>query len=286
MLAGAGIVSPAWAQTTLRCIMPGVFMPDAGKPVVESMADVNLELAPYVSPTDTMAKISAPGGTAKYDLMVSLTEFVKGPVLGPGAGDEKALALDLDQDSQLEETDAALSGRDRHPATASRTSSPSTGDTTPSSTTPRRLRRTRRRAGGILFDDKYAGKVALRDDAHQMITVGALFLGHENPNAMTDAERKDVVDFLISKKKNFRTLWSKFGEAVNLMASGRGHRHVRVDRDAREAAEGGASHHQQLARRGSAGLESVGLHSQGLARGPTPPTARSTPCCRVNSVAG
>ena len=59
------------------------------------MADVKLELAPYVSPTDTMAKISAPGGTANYDLMVSLTEFVKGPVLGASPGDEKALALDL-----------------------------------------------------------------------------------------------------------------------------------------------------------------------------------------------
>ena len=29
---------------------------------------------------------------------------------------------------------------------------------------------------------------AARDDAHQMITVGALFLGHDDPNAMTDAE--------------------------------------------------------------------------------------------------
>ena len=216
---GAGIVSPAWAQTTLRALMPGVFMPDAGKPIVERMADVKLELAPYVSPTDTMAKISAPGGTANFDLMVSLTEFVKGPVLGPGAGDEKALALDLDKIPNSKNLMALFQDE-----IVTRAGKPYFipvywgYDSVLYNTEA--IAQDMAQSWGILFDDKYAGKVALRDDAHQMITVAALFLGHEDPNAMTDAERKDVVDFLISKKKNFRTLWSKFGEAVNLMASG------------------------------------------------------------------
>ena len=216
---GAGIFSPAWAQTAVRGVMPGVFMPGPLKEIAERMAETKIELAPYVSPTDTMAKISAPGGTAKYDLMVSLTEFVKGPVLGANPGDEKALALDLDKipNSQtlLPLFQDEIVVRDGKPYFV-----PVFWGYDSVLYNSEAIAEDAAQSWGILFDDKYAGKVALRDDAHQMITVAALFLGHEDPNAMTDAERMEVVDFLISKKKNFRTLWSKFGEAVNLMASG------------------------------------------------------------------
>jgi spermidine/putrescine-binding protein len=37
---------------------------------------------------------------------------------------------------------------------------------------------------------------------------------------MPASDLNEVKKFLISKKKNFRTLWTKFGEAVNLMSTG------------------------------------------------------------------
>jgi spermidine/putrescine-binding protein len=72
----------------------------------------------------------------------------------------------------------------------------------------------------LLFDDRFAGRVALRDDAYQSITVAALALGHKEPTTMSASDLAEVKKFLIAKKKNIRALWTKFGEAVNLLSSG------------------------------------------------------------------
>ena len=89
-------MSTALAQSKkVVAIMPGVFMPKQGRPIVESMSGVKVENAPYVSPTDTLAKLMAPGGTKNYDMMISLTNFVKGPALGAKDGDERLHALDM-----------------------------------------------------------------------------------------------------------------------------------------------------------------------------------------------
>lgn len=73
---------------------------------------------------------------------------------------------------------------------------------------------------GVLYDDKYAGQVALRDDPGTSIPQTALFLGHKNPWRLTGSELKEVTNFLIKKKKNFRKLWGGFAEAVSLLKSG------------------------------------------------------------------
>ena len=75
--------------------MPGVFLPDAGRPLLEKLADAKVENAPYVSPTDSLAKLMAPGGDSRYDLIITLTQFVKGSALGAKAGDERVMPLDL-----------------------------------------------------------------------------------------------------------------------------------------------------------------------------------------------
>ena len=62
--------------------------------------------------------------------------------------------------------------------------------------------------------------MALRDDACQCIMTAALALGHKEPTAMPLSDLNEVKKFLISKKMNFRALWTKFGEAVNLISSG------------------------------------------------------------------
>jgi spermidine/putrescine-binding protein len=73
---------------------------------------------------------------------------------------------------------------------------------------------------GLIFDDKFKGRVSLKDDAHESIMPTALYMGHKRPLEMDRADLKEVTRFLISKKSNFRALWSKFAEAVQLMATG------------------------------------------------------------------
>ena len=71
---------------------------------------------------------------------------------------------------------------------------------------------------GRLWDDRYKGRLSLRDDALSSIQPVALFLGY-NPNQMTTAQLEDCKKFLISKKGHFRQLWSTYAEAVNLLRS-------------------------------------------------------------------
>src|SRR2546426_4045444 len=80
---------------------------------------------------------------------------------------------------------------------------------------------------GALFDPKWKGYVALEDNYTTAGQKAALYLKKSNlasianPDDMTPAEIKTVVDFLIEKKKEgqFRTLWSSFEQAVNLLVS-------------------------------------------------------------------
>jgi spermidine/putrescine-binding protein len=70
-----------------------------------------------------------------------------------------------------------------------------------------------------LFDDKYRGKIGLRDDAYYSMAVAATAMGVRDPFAMSRAELNEVKTFLVSKKPLIRTLWSSFSEVVNLMKS-------------------------------------------------------------------
>ena len=80
---------------------------------------------------------------------------------------------------------------------------------------------------GALFDPKWKGYVALEDNYTTAGQKTALYLKKSklasiaNPDDMTPAEIKTVVDFLVEKKKEgqFRTLWSSFEQAVNLLVS-------------------------------------------------------------------
>ena len=80
---------------------------------------------------------------------------------------------------------------------------------------------------GALFDPKFKGYVALEDNYTTAGQKTALYLKANNlakianPDNMTAAEFKTVVDFLIEKKRSgqFRTLWSSFEQAVNLIVS-------------------------------------------------------------------
>jgi spermidine/putrescine transport system substrate-binding protein len=63
------------------------------------------------------------------------------------------------------------------------------------------------RSWGLLFDERYKGKIAWFDDLG-MITVAGLYLGLKNPWNQSDAELEKSRKFLSSKKKLVRLIWS------------------------------------------------------------------------------
>ena len=220
-LSGIPGMSAYAQQKTITAVFAGVILPDKVRPVVENATNVKINNLPYVSPTDTVAKLTAPGGTSRYDFMVSNTSFMRGPLLGERDGQELAMALDMSKvpnaakllplfkDEPIRRTgktysvpifwgyDSVIYNKKKIPEDAALTQS-----------------------WKVLFDDKYAGRVALRDDAHQSIAAAALSMGHKKPFDMDAKDLGEVTKFLIAKKKNFRTMWTQFGEAVNMMSSG------------------------------------------------------------------
>ena len=60
---------------------------------------------------------------------------------------------------------------------------------------------------GLLFDDRYAGKISWFDN-FEVLLVAGLVLGVPDVFNMTDPELAQVKDFLIEKKKNVRNFWT------------------------------------------------------------------------------
>jgi spermidine/putrescine transport system substrate-binding protein len=60
---------------------------------------------------------------------------------------------------------------------------------------------------GLLFDDRYKGKIAWFDDLG-MLTMTGLYLGFKDPWNQSDAQLDQAKKLLIAKKKNVRLIWS------------------------------------------------------------------------------
>lgn len=210
---GRGDAAPAGTLTVL--MGPSAVRPELVAPF-EEKSGIKLNIAPYVSPTDVVTKLIAPGGTRAYDVMGGLTDFST-PLV------EKGLLLPLDMSkipnvqylNPLFKQDILT--RDGRPYAL-----PFYWgyDSVLFNTTKIPENDAATQSWGVLFDDRYKGKVALRDDAHQSILITALHLGHRDPLGMDRSDLKEIIRFLVSKKGNFRALWSGFAQAVNLMASG------------------------------------------------------------------
>jgi spermidine/putrescine transport system substrate-binding protein len=61
---------------------------------------------------------------------------------------------------------------------------------------------------GILFDEKYKGKIWWVDTLN-MLYIGGIYLGVANPFDMTDDELAEVRDFMISKKSLVPHMWNQ-----------------------------------------------------------------------------
>jgi spermidine/putrescine transport system substrate-binding protein len=71
----------------------------------------------------------------------------------------------------------------------------------------------------LLFDKRYAGKIAWYDDLNQLVWAG-YYLGFKKPYDQSDDELKKSQQLLISKKKMVRLIWSSETDLDNAFASG------------------------------------------------------------------
>ena len=76
------------------------------------------------------------------------------------------------------------------------------------------------RSWGLLFDDRYKGKIAWYDDGSTMLPMTGLYLGFKDPWNQTDAQLKQAQKFLISKKPLVRTIWSSETDLWEAFGSG------------------------------------------------------------------
>jgi spermidine/putrescine transport system substrate-binding protein len=73
---------------------------------------------------------------------------------------------------------------------------------------------------GLLYDERYKGKISWFDDPVENLTIAGLLFGFPDPWNQTDAELKQSQQFLISKKHLVRSIWASETDLDQLFASG------------------------------------------------------------------
>ena len=215
---GALLANPAWAAANLDVLASPSPLSKPALALFESRTQINVRGMPYVSPTNSVATLLA--GNSPLSMVITLPDGVKSNF---------AAAI---SSKRIQPFDMAKIPNAKSIAPVFKDDFMRQGDKTYAVPViwgyngvvyNRKLIKDNDpalKSWGILFDDKFKGKVAIRDDALEMIILTARFLGHPAPHKMTAKELADVKKFLISKKGNFRTLWSKFAEAMQLMTGG------------------------------------------------------------------
>jgi spermidine/putrescine transport system substrate-binding protein len=79
--------------------------------------------------------------------------------------------------------------------------------------------RPKARSWGLIFDDRYKGRISWFDDLN-MLTVAGLYLGFPRPWRQSDSELRKAQQFLIKKKKNVRLIWSSETDLWQAFGSG------------------------------------------------------------------
>lgn len=190
------------------------------KPIAEQEAGVKIVDGPFMSGTDTVSRLTAPGG-ARYDLMNSSYAFSRPVVMGPQAGAERVQPIDLSLIPNMkhinEPSKDGIGSRDGKtymvPHSWGFDSILYNRDVVPDDDAYTQ-------SWSLLFEDKYAGRIGWWDVAHQMLMAAGLYLGHKEPEKMDRAQLNEVATFLIAKKKNVRTFYSTFAQGSNLLSGG------------------------------------------------------------------
>jgi spermidine/putrescine transport system substrate-binding protein len=221
-IATAGLVRPVAAQAvTMDVMLPNAVVSGKCREILEKEVGGKIVDAPFQSTPDSISRLLGPGGTSRFNVSFGIVDFARLPVLGPAPGAEKVSALDLSKipnfsrladpfKSSLIERGGKVYGI---PVLMGYNTVLYNFDKVDGKD-PLTL------SWGSLFEDKYAGKIGWFESAHQMMFAAALYLGHEKPSSMTDAEVREVGDFMIKKKKNVRVIWTSFSQCANLFATG------------------------------------------------------------------
>jgi spermidine/putrescine transport system substrate-binding protein len=208
-------------EKTLDVIMPPSAIRSETLTEFEQKSGIKVRPAPYVSPTDTMGKLLGSGG--RFDMMVTLSDLVR-PNLAEAVTRKLLTPVDLSKVHNAEKL-ALLFKPDVMQVGGQTYSIPVYWGYNPVLYNRKFIKEgdPLTDSYALLLDDRYKGRIAIRDDAHESMHMVALCMGHKRPADMEPADIKELTKFLISKKGNFRGLWSKFAEAVQMMASGEVH---------------------------------------------------------------
>jgi spermidine/putrescine transport system substrate-binding protein len=221
-LAVAGAALPAFAQAggQVEVLMNNAMVSPPLKAILEKELDLKIVDGPFMSGTDTVSRLTAPGGP-RFDLMNSSFAFSQPVVMGMKAGAERVQPIDLSLIPNMkyinEVSKRGIGQRD--------------GKTymMPHSWGYDSIIYNRKvvpdddpytQSWSLLFEDKYAGRIAWWDVAHQMLMAAGLYLGHKEPEKMDRAQLTEVGAFLIKKKKNVRTMFGTFAQGSNLLSNG------------------------------------------------------------------
>ena len=185
------------------------------KPFVEDArkrAGIDLKITYYSSSDEMMAKLRG-GGTRLYDMIVPVQNYialgVKAGVLEPldpaKLSNAKTLFPEF-QNSPQWSVDGKLYG-------------------VPFVWGANAIAFNRKETGEIdsmnaLFDPKFKGRIALRDEAEDSLGLAALKLGIKEPYAMEEKELQEVKKLLISQKPLLRAYWKNIADVQNMLASG------------------------------------------------------------------
>jgi spermidine/putrescine transport system substrate-binding protein len=213
----------AFGQTPpeVEVLMTNALMGPTLRPVVEKEANVKIVDAPFRTVTDSISRLLSPGGTTRFSVMHLQVEVARNPVLGAKAGDEKVAALDMSKIPNA--ANIADTFQDNFIRRDGKTYAvPGTFgfDTVLYNTSEAPESDPYTQSWGMLFEDKYAGRIAWFDSALHMFLCAGLYLGKTAPETMSGAELNEVADFLTKKKKNVRTFWTSFAQGASLIGNG------------------------------------------------------------------
>ncbi len=219
-LGALGDVGAARAAADINVLMLNAALNQPLRGIVEAATGAKVVDGPFLNTTDVVSRLVAPGGS-RYDVMVAGIDFARPPVMGAQNGAERAAALDEAKLSNIANLDPffakdVIRRADRayivpvfwgydsvlYNREVLKDEDPFTQSWAP------------------LFEDKFAGRIAWLDAGHQMFMAAALHLGEKDPTNMDKAKVEEVTRFLISRKKNIRTIYSSIAEGTNLLANG------------------------------------------------------------------
>lgn len=182
--------------------------------VDDARAKMKIDLKPtfYSSSDEMMAKLRG-GGTRLYDMIVPVQNYVEPAVkagliepLNPAALTNAKDIFDQFANSPQWRVDGKLYG-------------------IPFVWGANAMAFNRKETGELdslnaLFDPKYKGRIAMRDEPEDTLALAALKLGIKQPYSMGEKELQEVKKLLITQKPLVRAYWKNVADVQNMLASG------------------------------------------------------------------